>query len=151
MADVKISELTLGTANKDAVVPATNAAGTVTEKIKLGDIASLYKPTVVDLGTDTSISIDASSGDIFDVDVDNNVTISNPTWTGSAIDGKTIKIRMNWIDAGYTLTLGNKFALPDGATDPLPVSEITGKTDLFAATYHAGRDKWDVVAFIPGY
>lgn len=41
MADVKISALPAGTANANAVVPATNAAGTTTEKITLGAIRDL--------------------------------------------------------------------------------------------------------------
>ena len=41
MADVKISQLPAGTANANAVVPATNAAGTQTQKITLGAIAAL--------------------------------------------------------------------------------------------------------------
>lgn len=41
MADVKISQLPAGTANASAVVPATNAAGTTTEKITLGGIRDL--------------------------------------------------------------------------------------------------------------
>lgn len=41
MATVKISALPAGTANSSAVVPATNAAGTTTEKITLGAIAAL--------------------------------------------------------------------------------------------------------------
>lgn len=41
MADVKISQLPAGTANVAAVVPATNAAGNLTEKITLGGIAAL--------------------------------------------------------------------------------------------------------------
>lgn len=41
MATVKISGLPAGTANSNAVVPATNAAGTTTEKITLGSIAAL--------------------------------------------------------------------------------------------------------------
>jgi hypothetical protein len=41
MADVKISQLPAGTASANAVVPATNAAGTTTEKITLGAIAAL--------------------------------------------------------------------------------------------------------------
>lgn len=38
---IKISELPLGTANVNSIVPATNAAGNLTEKITLGDIANL--------------------------------------------------------------------------------------------------------------
>lgn len=41
MPDVKISALPAGTAAANAVVPATNAAGTTTEKITLGAIAAL--------------------------------------------------------------------------------------------------------------
>ena len=41
MADVKISQLPAGTANANAVVPATNAAGTQTQKVTLGAIAAL--------------------------------------------------------------------------------------------------------------
>lgn len=41
MATKKISELSAGSANANAVVPATNAAGTTTEKITLGAIAAL--------------------------------------------------------------------------------------------------------------
>ena len=41
MPDVKISALPAGTAAANAVVPATNAAGTTTEKVTLGAIAAL--------------------------------------------------------------------------------------------------------------
>jgi hypothetical protein len=41
MPDVKISQLPAGTANANSVVPATNAAGTTTEKITLGAIRDL--------------------------------------------------------------------------------------------------------------
>lgn len=41
MANVKISQLPAGTPTTDAVVCADNAAGTITEKILLGDIAKL--------------------------------------------------------------------------------------------------------------
>lgn len=45
MPDVKISQLPSGTANASAVVPATNAAGTTTEKITLGGIRDLAHAT----------------------------------------------------------------------------------------------------------
>ena len=41
MPDVKISALPAGTANANAVVPATNAAGTTTEKVTMGAIRDL--------------------------------------------------------------------------------------------------------------
>jgi hypothetical protein len=72
----------------------TSTAGTLTEKIKLGDIANLYIPTVVDLGSTTSTSINANSGDLFDLQANNNLTINNPFWSDTAVDGKMIKIRI---------------------------------------------------------
>jgi len=45
MPDVKISQLPAGTANANAVVPATNAAGTTTEKVTLGGIRDLAHAT----------------------------------------------------------------------------------------------------------
>jgi len=42
---VKISQLPAGTANANAVVPATNAAGTTTEKVTLGGIRDLAHAT----------------------------------------------------------------------------------------------------------
>lgn len=41
MPDVKISQLPAGSANANAVVPATNAAGTTTEKLTLSSILAL--------------------------------------------------------------------------------------------------------------
>jgi len=41
MSTVKISELPAGSATSNAIVPATNSAGTVTEKVTMGDIAAL--------------------------------------------------------------------------------------------------------------
>ena len=49
------------------------------------------------------------------------------------------------------VTLGGKFVIPSSATSPLPWSTAANKMDILAATYHSGRDKWDVVAFVPGY
>lgn len=65
MPDVKISQLPAGTANASAVVPATNAAGTTTEKITLGAIAALgggapaaHKSTHATGGTDALTAAD---------------------------------------------------------------------------------------------
>lgn len=43
MSTVRISELPSGVANGAAIVPATNAAGTLTEKVTLASVASLVK------------------------------------------------------------------------------------------------------------
>jgi hypothetical protein len=65
MADVKISDLPAGTAAADAIVPATNAAGTTTEKVTMGAIAALgggppaaHKTTHATGGTDALAAAD---------------------------------------------------------------------------------------------
>ena len=44
MADVKISELSLAAAAGDSVVPASNAAGSLTSKVTLLSVANLATP-----------------------------------------------------------------------------------------------------------
>jgi hypothetical protein len=109
-----------------------------------------YNPTtVVNLTFNTSLNTDASSGDIFDVTLTDNVTIENPT---NPVDGKTIRWRISQDGSGNrSVVLGGEFVIPSSATSPLPWSTAANKMDILAATYDAGRIKWDVVAFVPGY
>lgn len=104
---------------------------------------------VVSLVFDTILNTDASSGDIFDVTLTDNITLANPT---NPVDGKTLRWRITQDNSGNrTVTLGDKFVIPSSASSPLPWSTTGDKMDVLAATYHAGRDKWDIVAFVPGY
>jgi hypothetical protein len=106
-------------------------------------------PTVVALTFASTLATNAGAGDIFDVTLTGNVTLSNPT---NPVDGKTLRWRIKQDGTGSrTVTLGNKFVIPSSATSPLPFSTAANKLDVLAATYHAGRDKWDIIAFVPGY
>lgn len=151
MPDTTISSLpAAASAAANAVVAADNAAGTLTEKVTLGQIAALAGgPTVVALTYAATLNTDASSGDIFDVTLTGNATLANPT---NPVDGQTIRWRIRQDGTGNrAVTLGDKFVIPSSATSPLPFSTAANKMDVLAATYHAGRDKWDVVAFVMGY
>jgi hypothetical protein len=76
-------------------------------------------------------------------------TLSNPT---NAVDGVTVRWRITQDGTGgHTVSLGSEFQIPSSASSPLPWSTAAGATDILAATYHASRVKWDVVAFVPGY
>jgi hypothetical protein len=106
-------------------------------------------PTAATLTYAATVTTDASAGDIFDLTLTGNVTLANPT---NPVDGKTLRWRIRQDGTGSrTVTLGNKFVLPSSATSPLPFSTAANKMDILAATYHAGRDKWDVIAFVMGY
>lgn len=149
MADVKISELPASTSvtPDDLFVIVDDPSGSpVTKKVSA---SVLRNPHVVALTYAATITTDASAGEIFDLTLTGNVTLANPT---NPVDGKTIRWRIRQDATGSrTVTLGNKFVIPSSATSPLPWSTAANKVDLLAATYHAGRDKWDVIAFVMGY
>lgn len=149
MADVKISELTAAPAvtPDDLFVIVDDPAGSpVTKKVSA---SVLRNPNVAALTYAATLNTDASAGDIFDVTLTGNATLANPS---NPVDGKTLRWRIRQDATGNrTVTLGNKFALPASASSPLPFSAAANKLDILAATYDAGRDKWDVIAFVPGY
>jgi hypothetical protein len=127
--------------------------GGTTKKISLSQISGAIggggSTTVVTSSYSSTINTNASAGDIFDITLTGNATLSNPT---NPINGKTIRWRIAQDATGSRIvTLGSKFNIPNSATSPLPWSTAANKMDILAATYHAGRDKWDIVAFVPGY
>lgn len=108
-----------------------------------------HDTVVVSLAYAASLNTNASAGDIFDVTLTGNAVLENPT---NPVNGKTIRWRVTQDGSGSRLvTLGNKFVIPSTATSPLTFSTTANTMDILAATYHAGRDKWDVVAFVKGY
>ena len=119
------------------------------------DVASIYidspvtySPTVVSLSYGPAISIDAKSGEVFDIILDGDITLENPI---NPTNGKTIRFRVVQDGVGgRTVTLGSKFNAPSMAP-PLSWSTDPDKMDILTATYHEGRDKWDIVYFIGGY
>ena len=149
MADVKISELSASSAvtPDDLFVMVDDPSGTpVTKKVSA---SVLRNPHVVSLTYAATLNTDASAGDIFDVTLTGNATLANPT---NPVSGKTIRWRIKQDGTGSrTVALGNKFVIPTSATSPLPFSTAADKTDVLAATYHAGRDQWDIIAFVMGY
>lgn len=110
--------------------------------------SSIVSTTAVLAFAETLVT-NAELADIFDVTLTGNATLDNPT---NPIDGRTLRWRIKQDAAGNrAVTLGNKFVIPAAATSPLPFSTNADKVDLLAATYHEGRDKWDIIAFVPGY
>jgi hypothetical protein len=105
---------------------------------------------VVDKGSVSgTVSTDASSGQIFDMVVTGSTTLANPT---NPVNGTTIRWRIRQDGTGgHSVSFDTKFVIPSSASSPLPWSTVANAMDVLAATYHAGRDKWDIVAFVPGY
>jgi hypothetical protein len=149
MADVKISQLPVATdvTPDDLLVLVDDPTGSpITKNVS---VSVLKNPSVVQLAYSSTLNTDANTGDIFDVTLTGAVTLANPS---NPIDGKTIRWRIKQDGSGNrVVTLGNKFNIPSSASSPLPFSTTGNKTDLLAATYNLASDKWDVIAFVPGY
>lgn len=100
MADVKISELTLAAAAGDSVVPASNAAGNVTNKVTLLDVANLATPA--NIGAATQADIDSSISTLVDSDVTvdsanataitNMVSMNASQYANTTVDNTTLYI-----------------------------------------------------------
>lgn len=124
----------------DGTIQTTAASGT-------GGGSSLI--TVVDLGSVSgNISTPANSGSIFDLVLSASGTLSNPT---NGTNGQTIRWRITFGGSGIPLSLDNNFRIPTSSSSPLPFSTTSGVTDYLTAIYHSGRNKWDVIGFVPGY
>ena len=128
----------------------------ITKKVSLSALSSVLggggspTTTVIELGSVSgTINTPANSGQIFDITLSGSGLLANPT---GGTDGQTVRWRISQGGAGNRpLSFGNKFRIPSTATSPLPISTASGTMDILAATYDSGRDKWDIVAFVPGY
>lgn len=103
MSTKKISELPAGTADAAAVVPATNAAGTLTEKVTLGAIAALG-PVTTGSGTGSIVGLptantNVASGDYSVVGGGENNTASG-NYSSAVFSGK------NNTASGYRCFIG---------------------------------------------
>lgn len=127
------------------------SGSSVTKKVSLSSISNKLKidSIVVQLGSVSgTINTNALQGDIFDLTLSASGTLANPS---NGIDGQSLRWRISHGANSLTLNFGNKFKIPSSATNPLPISSTSGSMDLLGATYDQSRDKWDIIAFIPGY
>lgn len=140
MADVKISALPSGSANANAVVPATNAAGTTTQKVTLGAIANLYTlPTAtgsvlggVKIGSGVTITDGVISVSSYTLP---NATVST---LGGVIVGTGLGVSTGTVSVTYgtgsgTACQGNDARLSDSRTPTSHAStHQTGGADAVA-------------------
>lgn len=158
MSIIRVNELPEGSgslSNDDIFLFMDDPSGSgVTKKISLSDIGAVIgggggNPSVVQLGSVSGIiNTNASLGDIFDLTLAASGTLANPSGN---VDGQTLRWRITYNGSGIPLTLGSDFKIPSSASSSLPFSSTSGSMDILGATYDSSRNKWDIIAFVPGY
>lgn len=161
MSIKRINELPEGSgnlSNDDLFVFMDDPSGSgVTKKISLSQIGAAIGggvggnslPSVVQLGSVSgTINTNASLGDIFDLTLAASGVLANPT---NGVDGQSLRWRITYAGSGIPLSLDTNFKIPTSASSPLPFSTGSGVMDILGATYDSSRNKWDVIAFVPGY
>ena len=95
----------------------------------------------------TTIAVNAALGNKFKVTLGGNRTLGNPT---GAYDGQLLIFNVLQDATGSrTVTLGNKYRLASGVT--LTWSTTANMKDKLLVQYDSVADKFDVLAFQPGY
>lgn len=110
---------------------------------------NLRTRTVVLVSASGSIATDAAAADLISITATGNITLANPT---NPTDGRALTWRIRQdATGGRSVTLGDKFRIPDSASQPLGWGQDPNETTIFAAIYNLADDTWDVVSLVPGY
>ena len=148
MADVKISALPAGTATADAIVPATNAAGTTTEKVTIGSIVGLARTNVVESPAEITANTNnyepGAGKDIFRLTAD---AARNITGIVARNDGDAILL-IN-VDSTDAITLKHASADSTEANRILVPWEgdyvLSAKGGAALLMYDGTTDRWRVI------
>jgi hypothetical protein len=148
MADVKISALPAGTATADAIVPATNAAGTTTEKVTIGSIVGLARTNVVESPAEITANTNnyepGSGKDIFRLTAD---AARNITGIVARNDGDAILL-IN-VDSTDAITLKHASADSTDVNRILVPWEgdyvLSAKGGAALLMYDGTTDRWRVI------
>lgn len=103
---------------------------------------------VISLTDAANISIDVSKGNIFDLTLGGNRTLSNPT---NGIDGQKIMIRVRQDGTGSrTLSFDTKYRFSIDLPSPT-LSTAADALDYLGFIYNESDDKWDYIAQVFGF
>lgn len=105
-------------------------------------------PAVVALTDGSTISLNASQGNVFTVTLGGNRTLANPS---SPTDGQMIRILVKQDSTGSRmLSFGTAYDFSTSLPSPT-LSTATGVTDVLGFHYSGAMSKWLFVAFVDGF
>ena len=105
--------------------------------------------TIIALDDESTVSLDASQGNIFTLSAGGNRTISAPT---NPITGQQIIIRVYASGGSRIIYLDTGIGGFRYGADITELTETTsGTTDYIGAIYNADDNKWDVISYSKGY
>jgi hypothetical protein len=122
-------------------------------------INASFGATVISVAYAATINVDASSGGTLIVQVGTltgNVTLANPA-------SPTNRQKIEYVlkqdgTGGRACTLDTKFRFPSSSSLSSPINSsnsveyvAANKKTRLMAEYDAADDRWDVIAFVPGY
>lgn len=113
-----------------------------------GTMTGAFIESVVTLTDASTITVNAALGNIFEVTLGGNRTLGNPS---GAVNGQRLTFRIRQDATGTrTLAFDTKFRFGTTLTS-ITLTTTAAKTDYIGVIYHASDDKFDIIAFSPGY
>lgn len=107
-----------------------------------------FVPAVVALTDGSSISVNASAGNVFTLTLGGNHTLANPS---SPTDGQMIRILVKQDGTGSrTLSYGTAYEFSAGLASPT-LSTAANTTDSLTFTYNGSSSKWLLTSFAPAF
>lgn len=137
-------------ADADEVPLVDSAASNVLKRLTWANLKAAIKPPAVALTDGATISLDISTGEVFDVTIAGDRTI-NFTGGAAALDGKRIVIRIKQDGTGTRLITWGTGARFGTDITSVTLTTAPSKTDYVGVIYNHASTSFDVVSLTKGF
>lgn len=137
-------------ADADEVPLVDSAASNVLKRLTWANLKAAIKPPAVALTDGATISLDISTGEVFDVTIAGDRTI-NFTGGAAALDGKRIVIRIKQDGTGTRLITWGTGARFGTDITSITLTTTPSKTDYVGVIYNHASTSFDIVSLTKGF
>lgn len=143
-ATLAIAEADVTNLTTDLAAKAPLASPTFTGTVTLSG-RQVITPDAISISAGNA-TIDASTGNVFDIAATANFTLANPT---NPTNGQVIHLRITQDATGSRImTLGSAWS---AGPNTVTLSTAANKVDHLVAMYHSGASKWHITGFLAGF